>query len=98
MDKLQSGLKGWMFFPNQPGVSLLILVILLMAALYMMRSSIHYVITQLMGMIYSMFRIASRSLGQGAIKLKERNREVLPQLGEEDVEGKIERGLFRGDT
>ena len=37
MDSMNSSLKGWMFFPDQPGVSLLILVILLMAGLYMMR-------------------------------------------------------------
>ncbi len=98
MESMNSSLKEWMFFPNQPGVSLLILVILLMAGLYMMRSSIHYVITQLMGMIYSMFRIASRSLGQGAKKLKERNRDVLLQLGKEEVEGKIEREFFRVNT
>ena len=95
MDSLNSSLEGWMFFPNQPGVSWLILVVLLMAGLYMMRPSIHYVITQLMTMIYSMFRIASRSLGQGAIKLKARNRDVLLQLGKEEVEGKIEREFFR---
>lgn len=98
MESLNSNLKEWMFFPDQPGVSMLILVILLMAGLYMMRPSIHYVITQLMGMIYSMFRIASRSLGQGAKKLKERNRDVLLQLGKEEVEGKIEREFFRVNT
>jgi len=95
MDSMNSSLKGWMFFPSQPGVSLLILVILLMAGLYMMRSSIHYLITQLMGMVYSMFRIASRSMGQGAKRLKDRNRDVLLQLGKEEVEGKIEREFFR---
>ncbi|MDH5458796.1 MAG: hypothetical protein OEY26_08785, partial [Nitrospinota bacterium] len=98
MDSLNSNLKGWMFFPNQPGVSMLILVILLMAGLYMMRSSVHYIITQLMTMIYSMFRIASRSLGQGALRLKARNRDVLLQLGKEEVEGKIEREFFRVNT
>ena len=98
MESLNSNLKEWMFFPDQPGVSMLILVILVMAGLYMMRPSIHYVITQLMGMIYSMFRIASRSLGQGAKKLKERNRDVLLQLGKEEVEGKIEREFFRVNT
>ena len=98
MESLNSNLKEWMFFPDQPGVSMLILVVLLMAGLYMMRPSIHYVITQLMGMIYSMFRIASRSLGQGAKKLKERNRDVLLQLGKEEVEGKIEREFFRVNT
>jgi hypothetical protein len=95
MNSLNSSLEGWMMFPNQPGLSSLILVILLMAGLYMMRSSMHYVITQFMGMIYSMFRIASRSLGDGARNLKERNRDVLLQLGKEEVEGKIEREFFR---
>jgi hypothetical protein len=95
MDSMNSSLKGWMFFPNQPGVSIMILVIALMAALYMGRSSMHYVITQFMGMIYSMFRITSRSLGRGVHKLKERNREVLLELGKEQVEGKIEREFFR---
>ena len=66
MDSLKSSLEGWMFFPNQQGLSVFVLVILLMAALYMMRPSIHYVITQLMTMVYSMFRIGSRSLGLGA--------------------------------
>jgi cytochrome b subunit of formate dehydrogenase len=98
MDSLNSSLKGWLFFPDQPGLSLVILVILLMAGFYMMRSSIHYVIIQLMRMIYSMFRIAARSLGQGAEKLKERNRDVLLQLGKEEVEGKIEREFFRVNT
>lgn len=98
MDSMNSSLKGLMFFPDQPGISVLILVILAMAALFMMRSSIHYVITQLMGMIYSMLRIASRALGQGAEKLKARNRDVLLQLGKEEVEGKIEREFFRVNT
>lgn len=98
MDSMNSSLKGLMFFPDQPGISVLILVILAIAALFMMRSSIHYVITQLMGMIYSMLRIASRSLGQGAEKLKARNRDVLLQLGKEEVEGKIEREFFRVNT
>jgi hypothetical protein len=95
MESLNSNFKEWMFFPNQPGVSVMILVVLLMTGMYMGRSSMHYVITQLMGMIYSMFRIASRSLGQGAKRLKDRNKDVLLQLGKEEVEGKIEREFFR---
>lgn len=98
MDSFNSGLNSWMFFPSQPGLSLLLLFILGMAGLYMMRSSMHRVITQLMGMVYSMFRIASRSMGQAAHRLKSRNRDVLLQLGKEQVEGKIEREFFRVNT
>ncbi len=87
-----------MFFPNQPGISVMILVFLVMTALYMGRSSMHYVITQLMRMIYSMFRITSRSLGQWATRLKDRNKDVLLELGKEEVEGKIEREFFRVNT
>lgn len=98
MDVMNSNLKVWMFFPDQPGVSIMILVLLLMAALYMGRTSMHFVITQLMTMIYSSFRLAAHALGASAKRLKERNREVLLELGKEEVEGKIEREFFRVNT
>jgi len=95
MNSLKTSLKDWMFFPDQPGLSILLLVVLAMTALYMGRSSMHYVITHLMDMLYSMFRIGSRSLGQSAKKLKERNRDVLLEMGKEQEGAKIEREFFR---
>lgn len=98
MDSLNSSLKGWIFFPNQPGLSILILGTLVMTALYMGRSHMHSMITQLAGMIYSMFRVGSRSLALSAKRLKARNRDVLLELGKEQVGEKVEREFFRVNT
>ncbi len=95
MNTSNSVLKGLMLFPDQPGLSMLTLVILAMVAFYMGRPHMHHVIVQFMNMIYTSFRILSRSLGQSAKKLKDRNREVLLEMGKEQVEGKIEREFFR---
>jgi hypothetical protein len=98
MNNADSTIAGMFMIPGQPALSVLILVTLLMIGLYMGRSSIHFVIVQMSRLIYSAMRLGARSLGLAEKKLRDRNREVLLELGREQVERQLDRDFFRVNT
>ncbi len=98
MERADSTLSGMFMIPGQPGLSVLILVILLMLGLYMGRSSIHSLILKMTELIASAMNMAAQSMGQAEKKLRDRNREVLLELGQEQVERQLDREFFRVNT
>ncbi len=81
--------------PGQPTLSLILLILLLMVGLYMGRNTVHSVINIVMRIVYASLRFAARSLGLTEQKLRARNKEVLLELGKEQVERQLEREFFR---
>ena len=98
MERADSTLSGMLMIPGQPALSVLILVILLMIGLYMGRSSIHSLILKMTELIASAMNMAAQSMGQAEKKLRDRNREVLLELGQEQVERQLDREFFRVNT
>jgi hypothetical protein len=72
-----------------------LIVIGIVIALYMGRSSAHGVIETFFRLLSSALRLGSRSVSMAEKKLKERNREVLIALGKEHAEREINREFFR---
>lgn len=87
-----------MIVPNQPAISLLLVVILSMMALYFARRSSHRFFHSLSCAFYTGLRIASRSVKRSAVRLTERNREVLLAEGREAAEHMIDREFSRVDA
>ncbi|MGQ9425285.1 hypothetical protein ACXYTJ_05895 [Gilvimarinus sp. F26214L] len=79
---------------EDPWVAVSILVGIVLA-LYMGRSSAHGVIETFFRLLSSGLRMGSRSLALAEKKLKARNREVLISLGKEHAEREINREFFR---
>lgn len=79
---------------EDPLLSVMILIGIV-AALYMGRSSAHGVIESLFRLLSSALRLGGRSVSMAEKKLKARNREVLIALGKEHAEREISREFFR---
>lgn len=79
---------------QDPWVAVLILLGVVLA-LYMGRSSAHGVIDNLFRLLSSAIRMGGRSVSMAEKRLKERNREVLIALGKEHAEREISREFFR---
>lgn len=82
-------------FLAAPSVSTLLMALMLITVLYLARKPAHAVINRIMHLFYSSFRIGSRSILQAEKRLKERNREVLLELGREQAERQLQREFFR---
>ena len=82
-----------------PVLSGLIWVVIIIALLYLARSTVHAAIHSAGGVLHNAMRIGSRSIGQAEARLKERNKEVLLAAGREAKERIIEREFERvGDS
>lgn len=79
---------------QDPWVAVLILVGIILA-LYMGRSSAHGAIESIFRLFSSAIRMGGRSVSMAEKKLKARNREVLIALGKEHAEREISREFFR---
>ncbi|MEX1031755.1 MAG: hypothetical protein WDZ30_00200 [Cellvibrionaceae bacterium] len=79
---------------EDPWVAALILIGIIIA-LYMGRSSAHGVINGVFRVVASGLRLGARSIAVAEARLKERNREVLISLGREHAEREISREFFR---
>ncbi len=86
---------SWVIISGQPALSMGIWVFLVMMALYMGRNIVHSAISVVLRIVYSSFRFAARSLTLTEKKLQARNKEVLMELGREQVERQLEREFFR---
>lgn len=76
-----------------PGV-LLVVLLGLVAVLYLARSAAHQAISSLFRLGYSGFRFGSIAARKSAQRLHARNREVLLELGRQQVEKDIEKEFF----
>ncbi|MCH8930191.1 MAG: hypothetical protein IIA98_04635, partial [Proteobacteria bacterium] len=82
-----------------PVLSGLIWVVIIIAVLYLARSTVHAAIHSAGGILHNAMRIGSRSIGQAEARLVERNKEVLLAAGREAKERVIEREFERvGDS
>ncbi len=82
-----------------PVLSGLIWVVIIIAVLYLARSTVHAAIHSAGGVLHNAMRIGSRSIAQAEARLKERNKEVLLAAGREAKERIIEREFERvGDS
>ncbi|MCZ6761761.1 MAG: hypothetical protein O7C03_02040, partial [Gammaproteobacteria bacterium] len=82
-----------------PVLSGLIWVVIIIAVLYLARSTVHAAIHSAGGVLHNAMRIGSRSIAQAEARLKERNKEVLLAAGREAKERVIEREFERvGDS
>ncbi len=76
-----------------PGV-LLVILLGLVVALYLARHAAHQAINSLFRLIYSGFRFGSIAARKSAQRLHARNREVLLELGREQIEKDLEKEFF----
>ena len=82
-----------------PVLSGLIWVVIIIALLYVARSTVHAAIHSAGGVLHNAMRIGSRSIGRAEARLAERNKEVLLAAGREAKERIIEREFERvGDS
>ena len=72
-----------------------LIVIGVIAAMYLARPGAHGVIKSVFGSIASSLRLGARSLSIAEKKLKERNRDVLLQMGKEQTERELNREFFK---
>lgn len=78
-----------------PPVSVFILVIVLIAAMYFARGTAHYALHAVFNFFGNQLRLAARSVGLAEKRLSARNRAVLLQHGKENKERVIQREFVR---
>lgn len=76
-----------------PG-AIIVIILGLVVALYLARNAAHQAINSLFRLFYSGFRFASVALRKSAQRLHARNREVLLNLGRDQVEKDLEKEFF----
>ena len=82
-----------------PVLSGLIWAVIIIALLYLARSTVHAAMQSAGGVLHNAMRLGSRSIAQAEARLKERNKEVLLAAGREAKERIIEREFERvGDS
>lgn len=88
-------LKSLLLWPDNVGLSLLVLVVLGMAFLYAARRPMHELIRSLGQAIGAPLRIGSRWLFAAAEEMRQRNKAVLIAHGRQEVGSRIEREFER---
>lgn len=82
-----------------PVLSGIIWAVIIIAVLYLARSTVHAALHSAGGILHNAMRIGSRSIGRAGARLTERNKEVLLAAGREAKERIIEREFERvGDS
>jgi len=87
--------KAWMVWPENPAVSVLVLVVLAMLFLYAARKPMHGLIQSLVRTAMGPLRLGARWLNGAADRMAYRNRAVLLAHGKQEVETRIEREFER---
>ena len=88
----------FLIFPQQPVVSVLLSFFILTIVLYFARRPAHQFINAITHALHGALRMAAFSLKHAAIKVAQRNREVLLAEGREAAEHIIEREFTRVDA
>jgi hypothetical protein len=89
------GIQNLLAITPFPTLSVLVLAVLFIAALYLARPTVHQAIRAITDALHSALRIGSRSVRQAEERLSRRNREVLLATGREATERAIEREFER---
>lgn len=87
--------QSWLFWPNQPALSLLVLFLILLPFLYAARVPMHGLIRSVTRVVSNGARLASRWLAAGAEEMRQRNKVVLMAHAQEEVALHIEREFER---
>ncbi len=85
----------WIIWPEQPALSILVWVALLMVFMYAGRRPAHQALLALFRSVRNALRLMARSVMLGEQRLIRRNREVLLAAGREATEREIEREFQR---
>jgi hypothetical protein len=86
---------SWLLWPDNVGISLLVLVVLGMAFLYAARRPMHELIRSLGQALGAPLRIGSRWLFAAAEEMRQRNKAVLIAHGRQEVGSRVEREFER---
>jgi len=82
-----------------PVLSAIIWAVIIIAILYLARSTVHAALRSAGGIMHNALRLGSRSISRAEARLVDRNREVLLATGREAKERVIEREFERvGDS
>src|SRR5438067_9564404 len=87
--------QSLLLWPENPGLSLVVLVVLAMGFMYAARRPVHELLRALGQMIGGPMRLAARSLAQAAADIHQRNKAVLLAHGRHEVGSRIEREFER---
>src|SRR3989304_5154052 len=83
--------QSWLFWPDKPALSLLVLVLILLPFMYASRHPVHGLIHSVARAAANALRLASRWLPAGADELRNRNKLMLLAHAEEEVGSRLER-------
>jgi len=89
---------AWMFWPESPALSLIVLFLILLPFLYAARVPLQAMIRSLSQAMANPLRLASRWLIRGAEDLRTRNRQVLLAQGREEAMKVVDREFERVTT
>jgi hypothetical protein len=91
--------QSWLFWPDKPALSVLVLVLLLLPFMYASRHPMHNLILAVARAAANGLRLASRWLRAGAAELRHRNKAMLLAHAEEEVATRLAREFERtGDS
>lgn len=88
-------MEWWIFIENQPVLSGFIWIIALIAVLYFARNPVHTALFRVSRLASSILRLQAKALSRVIENLKERNREVLLEMGKGQMERKLNRDFHR---
>src|SRR4051812_3297702 len=84
-----------LLWPENPGLSIVVLVVVAMGFMYAARRPVHELLRALGHMIGGPLRIAARSLAQAAADIHHRNKAVLLAHGRQELGSRVEREFER---
>ncbi|MFN2644878.1 MAG: hypothetical protein ABR570_07805 [Burkholderiales bacterium] len=87
--------QSLLLWPENPGLSVLVLAVLAMGFMYAARWPVHELLRALALMIGGPLRIAARSLTAAAADIQQRNKAVLLAHGRQEVGSRVEREFER---
>lgn len=91
-------LQSLYIWPGNPALSVLVLLVLAMPFLYVAREQVHMLLSRTSRALVRPLRLGARWLGDAALRMRARNREVLLAHGSRELRLTIERELERVTT
>ncbi len=88
-------MEWWIFIEGQPVLSGFVLVFFLITILYFARSAVHSALFRISRLVSAILRLQAKALARVIENLKERNREVLLEMGKGQMERKLNRDFHQ---
>lgn len=88
-------MNWWVFIENQPVLSGLIWLVLVVVVLYFARPAVHSALYRVSRLASSILRLQAKALHRVIRNIKERNREVLLEMGKGQMERRLNRDFHR---